>query len=153
MAISVRPMSEKEFDSFQDESGRVYVSQLMVTGNLSQEVAEARAKAEGLKILPDGIRTKGAIFLTILKESQQIGYLWFGLRDQGKVKTAFTYAFEIYPAGKGCGYSAMVKAREYLRSLGVQKVALHAFSKNARAVELYKAVGFQVDSYNMSIEL
>lgn len=59
----------------------------------------------------------------------------------------------VYSQGKGCGYSAMVKAREYLRSLGVQKVTLHAFSKNERAVELYKAVGFRVDSYNMSVDL
>jgi hypothetical protein len=153
MGVSVRPMNEMEFASFQEESARVYVSQLTASGNLSLEEAERRARAEGLKILPDGMATKGAVLLSIFKNAEQIGYLWFDVRERGNIKTAFSYAFEIYPYGKGCGYSAMIKAREYLRAIGVQKVSLHAFSKNERVVELYKAVGFRVDSYNMSVEL
>ena len=152
MAIYVREMNAQGFESFQEDSERIYMSQLVATG-YSKESAKKKAQSEGQKILPDGVKTKDAVFLTILKDSDKIGYFWFGTRDQRGVKTAFTYAFEIYSHAKGHGFSAMVKAREYLRELGIKKVTLHVFSENDRAVELYKAVGFRVDSYYMSFEL
>lgn len=146
-------MNHAEFARFQQESGKVYVNQLMETSGLSREEAELKAKREGEKILPHGMETKGALFLTLLGDAEMIGYLWFQLREQGGGKTAFSYAFEIFPQAKGSGYFAMKKAREYLRSIGVTKVSLHVFAKNNRAVDLYQALGFQVDSYNMSAEL
>lgn len=152
MEISVRAMDESEFREFRRSSAEVYIANLM-TQNISREEAEARSNAENAKILPNGLQTPNALFLTVLGDAKNIGYFWFELREKNGMKSVFTYAFEMYPPGKGHGYAAMVKAKDFLRGLGVSKVNLHVFTKNKRAIELYQAVGFETVSCNMTIAL
>jgi ribosomal protein S18 acetylase RimI-like enzyme len=144
-------MNEGEFARFQAHSGKLYADELVATGNFTLEEAQRRAEAEGARLLPDGLQTPNAMLLSVIKDESPVGYLWFQLKSNGK--SAFSYAFEMDESAKGYGYFAMKKARAYLRSRGVESLSLNVFNRNERAVELYRKVGFQVVSYNMSVEL
>jgi len=142
-------MNEGEFAWFQADSGKLYVEELLSTGNFTPDQAQERAAADGTRLLPQGLNTSGAILLTITLNEETIGYLWF----QRNNDTAFTFGFKIAEHAKGHGYCAMIRARKILREMGVKRVSLNVFGRHERTVKLYQKMGFNVVSYNMSTEL
>jgi len=60
--------------------------------------------------------------------------------------------------GKGLGYQAIIQLLEKLKARGVETVVLDVDKRNARALHLYKKIGFVVYSssdkkYHMSLKL
>lgn len=149
MQPTLQPMNETEFQIFQKHSGKLYVEQILASTALTREEAEARAKSDGEKLLPQGLHTPNALLLSIRQNANFTGYLWFQLNKD----KAFAYALEIFPEAKGHGLTALRQAREILKARGIKKIALHVFARNERAARLYQKVGFKVDSYNMSLDL
>jgi ribosomal protein S18 acetylase RimI-like enzyme len=52
--------------------------------------------------------------------------------------------------GKGYGKQIMLLIEEKARELGLKAIGLHVFGSNKIAQNLYKAVGYEVTSVNMS---
>ena len=153
MALQLLPMDEQDYESYARQTIEDFAQHLILIRSLSFLEAQNEAEKSLKKSLPDGFQTGNTHFLKIMKDDEHIGFMRFEIREVGTLKLAFGWDFKIFEAFRGHGFSAMVAAKNHLKELGCSKFALHTFAKNERAVNLYKAVGFSVDSYNMSMDL
>jgi ribosomal protein S18 acetylase RimI-like enzyme len=73
------------------------------------------------------------------------------VRLDAPTKSAFIFDIEMDPGerGKGYGRQTMQLLEAKARELGVRKMELHVFAKNAVAKSLYESLGYQTSSTNM----
>ncbi|HCO69827.1 MAG TPA: N-acetyltransferase, partial [Mesotoga infera] len=86
--------------------------------------------------------------------NQTIGYLWLYVFPRME-KQGFIYDFVIQKEYRGVGYgkASLGALEDYARKLGVENLSLHVFTHNAVAVALYKKMGYEVTSMNMSKQI
>ena len=67
-------------------------------------------------------------------------------------KEAFIYDFYIFEEhqGKGYGKSSLEVLEKLVKEKGIEKLSLHVFAQNERAIHLYKKLNFEPTDITMS---
>ncbi|MEV6695120.1 GNAT family N-acetyltransferase [Micromonospora sp. NPDC051196] len=151
--LTVRSMTEAEFDQWRADSVRAFADAQVAAGNWPADEAQELARQGNDALLPDGFGTPGMLFLAgELGDGTSIGVLWIGLtHPRGAADCAFLYDIEIGADHRGAGYGRALLAagEDAVRRHGVAAIELNVFGDNARAVGLYGSSGYRVITQQM----
>jgi ribosomal protein S18 acetylase RimI-like enzyme len=142
----LRPMQDDEYAAFQHVLRDEYVRDMVESGFMSKEAAEAKADADLAAQLPDGLRTANTYVYAIQDEKgAKVGHAVVGKRvDQEGEEVAFVYDIWLDERARGRGYgrAAMVELEGEVGRLGLDRMRLNVFGHNARARQLYRSLGY-----------
>lgn len=171
-AVLLRPMTEDEYARYARERDRIYVASL--SASLPLPAAEAKAREDRARFLPQGARTPGHQLL--FAEAQRgeeppgghvglyaepvtggaavVGAAWIGLTEPrtGSSEVAWLYDLWVDPDHRRRGYGrAVLEAVERrARDAGALRLGLNVFGENAAALGLYEALGYRVTTQQMA---
>ncbi len=149
--VILEPMSEFNFQQFLDSSIDSYAEEKAKAGNWKVSEAYEKSKEEFNRLLPDGQHTKDHLLYSIIDKTthDKVGSLWVYV--QTEVREAFIYEITVQEElqGKGFGTSAIEELEKILLGKGIQKLALHVFGHNKKAIRLYERLGFETTNLNM----
>ena len=151
--VSVRAMTQVEFDEWWDGVVRSYAASQIAAGTWSPDTALELARQNNATLLPDGFATPGMLLLHAVRgDGTRVGVLWIGLtHPRGVSDCAFLYDIEVGEEHRGVGYgrALLVAAEDMVRSHGVGRLELNVFGSNARALGLYESAGYRVVTQQM----
>lgn len=151
--VKLRPMSAAEFVHYLENSVADYAAEKTRAGHWFADEALAQSQASFQRLLPDGLTTLNHHLFTIVDTTSDlpIGAFWIYL-EQGLHSSIWIYDLIIHPMQrrKGYGRQAMLALETTARELGAERIDLHVFAHNRRAIALYKSVGYTTSSLNMS---
>jgi ribosomal protein S18 acetylase RimI-like enzyme len=152
-ALSVRAMTEVEFDEWRQSVVRTFAAEQVAAGNWSPEDGVELAVRANAALLPEGSATEGMLFLKGLRrDGSSVGVLWIGLNHpRGTPDCAFLYDIEVDEEHRGAGFgrALLAAAEEAVRARGLSAMELNVFSENRRAIQLYEAAGYTVVTQQM----
>jgi RimJ/RimL family protein N-acetyltransferase len=152
--ISLRPMTQADYEAYLDIAVDDYAQEHVRAGNWKPGEAQALARAQYEHYLPGGVRTPGhGLFLFIAPgESEPVGMGWLAIQERNGHKDAFIYDIRIYPPFRRNGYGrqALVALEDEARSLGAQRIGLHVFAHNYAALALYEQAGYATTDHWMA---
>ena len=143
--VSLRPMPPDVWEAWRTASIRSYAEEKVRAGTWPAEGAQGRAADEFASLLPDGQRTAGHEFRSVVNDaSEVIGTVWIAAQREIGAGAAFIYDIVIDPdqRGRGYGRGAMRALEELARSLGYDRIRLHVFGHNEIARNLYSSLGY-----------
>lgn len=151
--LSVRPMTQTEFDTFLVNTIRDYAAENVRAKYWEAAEAEERAASETNALLPQGVDTPGMLVLTAENmDGVAVGHLWLALeRKPGSDFGAWIYDIQIKSEhqGKGYGRALLGMAEEQSAKHGVKSIGLNVFGNNQVARNLYESAGYQITSMHM----
>ena len=155
--VELLPMTKDEFEAYLTGAIKNYADEKVKAGNWPSEGALQRSERDYLSLLPKGVASKDQ-HLFSLKDTdtgQNVGMIWFAVREQAGQQTAFIYDFSVDEAfrGKGYGKAALVELEQKVKALGVTSISLHVFGHNRAAWTLYEKLGYEVTNVNMTKRL
>ncbi len=150
--ISLRAMTEGEFQAFLTQSVPEYASEKVKAGNWTPEEALERSQKAHAKLLPAGLATPSQHLYTIELGGRAVGRLWLSVDPQTAGGAGFIYdLFVAEPfRRRGIAAEAMRLLEHEALSLGVSSLALHVFGYNLAARALYQKLGYETTNINMS---
>ncbi len=155
--ITLRDMTEAEFDEWHAGTLRAYAEAQVAAGNWTAEDAPELSRQDDAARLPEGHSTPGMLFLKgLLGDGTPVGVLWLALtHPRGIPDCAFIYKIEVEPAYRGAGHGRALLAagEDLLRSHGVGAVELNVFGANTTALGLYATSGYRVVTQQMRKDL
>jgi len=146
-------MNAYEFEHYVKEAVKNYASELTKSGSSLESDSLKVSQKTFSTLLPDGLESKGQFLFHILNETDAvIGMIWFGLRPNNE---GFIYDFLIHEnfREQGFGKKAMELIELEAKNHDVKKLSLHVFGHNIAAISLYKKLGYEIYSMNMSKEI
>lgn len=149
----LRPMNAYEFEHYIKEAVIEYASELTKSGSCPEVDSLAMSQKTFTTLLPKGIESKGQFLFHIINETDAvIGMIWFGLRPNNE---GFIYDFSVHEAFReqGFGKKAMELIEIEAKKHHVKKLGLRVFGHNIAAISLYKKLGYEIYSMNMSKEI
>jgi GNAT superfamily N-acetyltransferase len=153
--VSLRPMTEDEFQAFLSDDIHAYADEKVKSGNWTSGEAMERSRQEHNELLPDGLATAHQHLFTIESEGTPVGRLWLCSDPQTTGGAAFIYdVFVEEPYRRqGIATQAMLLAEREAVRLGCRALALHVFGHNTAARSLYEKLGYQVTNVSMAKSL
>jgi ribosomal protein S18 acetylase RimI-like enzyme len=155
--VTVRAMTEAEFEEWQHALARAFADEQVAAGNWPPGEALERAVQGNAALLPQGLATPGMLLLTgLLDDGTPMGRLWIGLtHPRGVPGCAFIYDIEVDEAHRGAGFGrALLAAGEAVaRAHGAGALELNVFGDNTRAIGLYSTAGYRTVAQQMRKEL
>ncbi|MEW4370846.1 GNAT family N-acetyltransferase [Paenibacillus kandeliae] len=153
--IQLLPMNPEQFIAFRELSMREYAAEKIQSGDWSKEDAPELAEESFQRYLPEGLNTKGAHIYHIYRQDEEqepIGHLWIHVDDAPAGKLAFIYDILLYEAfqNQGYGQQTMQALEHEMREQQVQRIGLHVFGHNDRAVHVYQKSGYVITDYTMA---
>ena len=153
--VHLIPMTENEFDAYMEKTIPEYAAENVRAGYWSEEEALERSRNSFNRLLPQGVKTENNYLFRIQLEEdgEKIGMIW--MKHEVPRPHGFIYdiALDEEQRGKGYGKQTMLELEEVARKLGLQTVGLHVFANNTAAMKLYKGLGYEVTSQNMTKKL
>ncbi|WP_425146507.1 GNAT family N-acetyltransferase [Deinococcus sp.] len=144
--LELKPMTASSFRRFHDHAAPQYAAEKVRSGEWDAAGAQARAEGEFRMLLPQQAYTPYH-FLYDLHDAQSgedVGVLWYALRDHGATVSAFVYEIEIHAAYRRQGYATqafgLLERDAALHGAG--SLQLHVFGHNHGARALYERLGF-----------
>ena len=155
--VDLTPLPEERFPEFRDHLAGHYAKDKVDAGVWSPEEAPRRARADLDGLLPNGTSTRDH-FLYVIRDastSEEVGTLWFAVRDGGAGRGVWIYDIEIFAPFRRKGYAkeTLQAAEKKATDLGADKIELHVFGHNGSARALYEAAGYAPTSIVMSKQL
>ncbi|POH65834.1 N-acetyltransferase [Cryobacterium zongtaii] len=155
--VSVRPMTELEFDRWQRAIAEEFAAEQVAAGRWAAEGSIRRALESNSELLPRGLSTpRMLLFSGIDSDGEAFGRAWVGLdHPRGAPGMAFLYDIEVLEQRRGCGLGrALLSAVEdAVMDAGVSALELNVFGRNLRAVTLYDSAGYVVSTQQMQKHL
>ncbi|MGP3980283.1 GNAT family N-acetyltransferase [Streptomyces sp. KR80] len=151
----VRPMSEQEFTAWHDAGKKAYAQDWIDRG-VPEDQAWATSEADHAALLPDGLRTPGAILRVLSHDGVDVGTVWISLAkslpDGLGALDGFVLDVEVREEhrGRGHGRSLMLVAERECRAAGGDRLGLNVFAGNTPALRLYESLGYQTIRYHLS---
>ncbi|MGT2427399.1 N-acetyltransferase family protein [Amnibacterium kyonggiense] len=145
-AALVRPMTDQEYAQWRDAELASYAQEMVDSGMLAPEAAQARSAEQHAEFLPRGQATAGMHLLRVLDgDRRPVGVLWVGPHPR-KDGAGFVYdvAIDEDRRGEGLGRGAMLAAEQIGREEGWSEIGLNVFGPNTRARTLYESLGYLV---------
>ena len=150
--VSLRGMTEKEFQTFLAESIPEYSAEKVKAGNWDSEAALERSRDEHTKLLPEGLTSPNQHLYTVELNGNPVGRLWLSVDPDVAGGAGFIYDLFVAESFRRRGIAAQAMRlleREALR-LGLGSLALHVFGYNSAARALYQKLGYEITNINMS---
>jgi ribosomal protein S18 acetylase RimI-like enzyme len=149
------PMTETELEAHLEKTIPEYAAENVAAGYWSEEEALERSRKAFANLLPQGVKTENNYLFRIQMEEsgEKIGMIW--MKHEAPRPHGFIYDISLDEAqrGKGYGKQTMLALEEVARELGLKTIGLHVFANNAVAMKLYKGMGYEVTSQNMTKKL
>ncbi len=145
-------MTQSELEVFLERTIPEYAEDKVRAGHWAESEALERSRKEFADELPQGLQTKNNYLYTLYDGDNAVGLIWMRANIDRPTNDGFIlelYVEEKY-RGKGYGKQIMLLIEEKARELGLKAIGLHVFGSNKIAQNLYKAVGYEVTSVNMS---
>lgn len=153
--VRLVPMTESEFEVYLENVIPAYAADKAGAGDWSKEEALELSRKSYQELLPEGLQTENNYLFRIqLEESEEkIGMVW--MKHEAPRPHGFIYDIELdeEQRGKGYGKQAMLALEEFGKGLGLETIGLHVFAYNTAAMKLYKGLGYEVTSQNMTKRL
>lgn len=150
-------MTEDEYQQFTDWILEDYALEQVKAGVWHPEKAKALARQTFEAFLPEGRVSPGHRLCMIEKneDEQKVGYIWFGVREEGESRFVVLYYFLIFEKHRRRGYGseALKVLEEEVRSMGEEKIVLQVFGHNKAARALYQKMGYVERTVRMSRQL
>lgn len=143
--VTLRPMTEPEYDAFMAMSLEGYIAQRAEADDSPLEVERETATKQVSELLSQGFHTPGHRFWHVVEPGgAAMGALWVFI--DAAQRRAFIYDIEMDEAQRGKGYgAATLRALEdELRPTGVTHIGLNVFGPNTIARALYDKMGYRV---------
>ena len=138
-------MTEEDYKQFLAWAIADYAQEQIKSGAWSPEEAMELGKTAFDTLLPGGLSTPNQ-FLYVIEDgdSNPVGYLWFGIREEGESRFAALYELVIFEAYRRRGYAsrALLALEDKAREQGAKLIVLHVFGHNEAARALYKKSGY-----------
>lgn len=153
--IHLVPMTESEFDAYLEKAVPDYAAENVRAGYWSEEEALERSRKAYDGLLPQGVKTENNYLFSIQSEENggKIGMVWMKHEAPRAHGFIFDITLDKAQRGKGVGKQAMLALQEKARKLELETIGLHVFAKNVPAMKLYKGLGYEVTSQNMTKKL
>lgn len=144
MTVTIRNMTEEEFEFFRRWSVKQQTRELMEELQMSHDAAARKAAEEVAEMLPDGFRTENHTFLTVMAEEENVGFLWAIDEEFEGEKQCFLCDFAIWEPHrrKGYGEAALCLAQAQAHAAGREKIVLFVRDNNHIARHLYEKCGY-----------
>ncbi|MFS1512098.1 GNAT family N-acetyltransferase [Chengkuizengella sp. SCS-71B] len=152
MTIELIAMSAVHYEKFISHSIDHFANEKVKAGTWSQEEALNKSKETFERLLPQGLNTNLHHLLSIVNEEKTIGWLWYFFDDSKLQKEAFIYEFYLDEEhrGKGYGKDSLIALEKMSKEKGIEKISLHVFAHNERAINLYKKMNYEPTDISMS---
>ncbi len=151
--VRLSNMSEQDYQRFFETTVSDYAEENVQAGYWCAADALERSRKELLRLLPDGVRTKGHRLYTVHDPSsgQAMGHVWIRVEEGLGGLTGFIFAIYLEKdlRGRGFGKATMKELDQEAGRLGLRALVLHVFSTNKVALHLYERSGYQTRSVNM----
>jgi len=151
------PMPAERFAEFVDAAAASHAADNVASGRWSAQEAQALARAELERLLPDGHGTPDHYLYDIKSdpEGAPLGFVWFANVARGGRRVAYLFQLLVFPQYRRRGHAraALAALEAVAREHGITTLALNVFGSNHGAQELYRSVGYAVTSMSMQKEL
>ena len=146
MSVKIRKMTTDEFEIVYQWSVEHNATELMEELHISEEKAIKASIAEVAEMLPDGFNTERNVFLTIVAEDENVGFIWTLHEETEGRKQSFICDFAIWESKrrKGYGVAALHLAEQNAVEAGCQESVLFVRDDNDAARALYQKCGYEV---------
>lgn len=154
--IKLVKMNKEEFNDYMKKSINNYAKELAKSGVYKKEDCQKESENTFNSILSDGLNTKEQNLMNIVNDNnEKIGIIWYGPKGKPDSDEAFIYDFSIDEKyrGKGYGKKSIGLMEREAKNQNFNKISLHVFGHNKRAINLYKKTGFEPYSMHMSKEI
>ncbi len=153
--VSLRRMTEEEFQAFLDRNIPAYAADKVQAGNWTPEEAEQKSREEHARLLPGGLDSAHQHLYTIELDGEPAGDLW--LSSDPRLAAGAGFICDLYIAEefrrRGIATEAMRLLEGEVTRLGLNGLSLHVFGDNLAARALYKKLGYEVTNLNMAKSL
>lgn len=147
MAVTIRKMTDREYEGFCRWSMEQQAQELMEECHLSRDEALREAAEELSQMLPDGLHTKDNFLMTILEadSGENVGFLWTIREETAGRKQSFLCDFAIWEAyrRKGYAFAALRLAEAQAAAAGCKESVLFVADRNVPARALYEKCGYR----------
>jgi len=154
LMVKLENMSPADFDAYLEKLTANYAKDNVRSGRWTREEALEKSMNQINTLLPRGIDTQDHVFFSILDEGtgERAGYIWLNIAPGEGPKKAFIYDLIIFEEFRKTGYgrAALAALEEYAKEKRIASISLHVFAHNAAAVSLYRKMGYEVTSMNMT---
>ena len=151
--VSVRPMTEFEFDRWQKTIAEEFAAEQVAAGRWAAEGSVRRALESNSELLPLGLSTPRMLILCgVRSDGEPVGRAWVGLdHPRGAPDMAFLYDIEVVEQrrGHGLGRALLAAVEDAVIDAGVHSLELNVFGRNLPAVALYDSAGYAVSTQKM----
>ena len=152
--VRLEKMAAEDFDTYIEKLTANYAKDNVRSGRWTREEALEKSVSQINSLLPEGIETQNHVFFSIVDEGtgDVVGYIWLHIAPGEGPKKAFIYDLIIFEKfrKRGYGRAALVALEEYAKEKGIASISLHVFAHNAAAFSLYRKMGYEVTSMNMT---
>jgi ribosomal protein S18 acetylase RimI-like enzyme len=153
----LRPMRPSVFPTFLKAAVSSYAHDNVASGRWIAGEAVELARAETQKILPQGPNTPDHQLFEVhdAGDDEPVGFLWLASMRRGTSLVAYIYQLIVLPQYRRRGHAkaALRQAAAIVASQGHVRIELHVFGYNHAAIALYKSIGYDVSSLNMTMPL
>ena len=153
--LSLRPMTQEEYDAWRAQSVRDYAADIAKSRDLDPEAALAQSAGEFAQLLPDGLASTDMHLWTAVLEDEAVGMGWIELRQRASGVSAWIYdiSLDADHRGRGLGRRLLDALHAAARDLGATSMALNVFGDNTAAIRLYETSGYTVTAQQMRKDL
>jgi ribosomal protein S18 acetylase RimI-like enzyme len=155
--VDLVPMTEDQFHFYLGFGIASYAHESIRAGNVVPDLALKAAERQFENLLPDGLDTPDQHLFSIRDTAQRkgVGYLWFGVRDEGGRRFAALYDLLIFEAYRRQGYgtAALHALEDQVAAQRLDEIRLHVFGHNHPARALYEKMGYAVTNVTMAKRL
>ena len=153
--LSLRPMSQEEYDAWRERSERQYAAEIATSRDLDPESAAAASAGEFAELLPDGLASPDMHLYTAEVDGEPVGIGWFELRQRASGTSAWIFDIRLDEdrRGQGLGRALLDALHDAARGLGATTMTLNVFGDNPTAIRLYETSGYVVTAQQMRLDL
>lgn len=155
--IRLVPMTEDDYEAFISWAIPDYAAEQVKSGAWEEETALEKAEQAFKGLLSGGLAAADQSFYVIQDETTEpdVGYVWFGIREEGGRKFVALYDILIHEAHRRRGYGrqALQAMEKQARAQDASRILLHVFGHNTGARALYQQAGYVERNLTMVREL
>lgn len=146
--VALRPMRAGELAAFRDSFVADWAVDLARVEGISMQAALEEAARRTDADLDGALESADHRLFVITADGEEVGTLWFSVREGRAFLDDITIAEEHRGNGYGCGALELMHAE--LQRLGVRLVQLNVYAHNPRARALYERLGYEVTGVTMT---
>ena len=152
-AVALRPLTDEEFAGYRERAVPEYADELVRARGLDRSTALRHAE-ESFPASLVAVAEGRQAMVRAAHEGVDVGWLWLGPPPMGG-PGLYVYDIEVDEEhrGEGLGRAIMLAAEEVARESGHDRLGLNVFGWNHRAESLYRSLGYEVMSTQMSKRL